>query len=43
VPGVQQVNVVVPADLSAQTTQLVICASAGGQPYCSAGYTLNID
>ena len=43
VPGVQQVNVVVPADLSAQTTQLAICASAGGQPYCSAGYTLNID
>jgi uncharacterized protein (TIGR03437 family) len=42
VPGVQQVNVVVPADLSAQATQLVICASAGGQPYCSAGYTLNI-
>jgi uncharacterized protein (TIGR03437 family) len=43
VPGVQQVNLELPADLSAQTTQLVICASAGGQPYCSAGYSLNID
>jgi len=43
VPGVQQVNVAVPSDFSAQTTQLVLCASTGGQTYCSAGTTLNID
>jgi uncharacterized protein (TIGR03437 family) len=43
VPGVQQVNVELPLDLSAQSTQLVICASAGGPQYCSAGYTLNIN
>jgi uncharacterized protein (TIGR03437 family) len=43
VPGVQQVNVELPADLAAQPTQLVICASVGGQPYCSAGYTLSIN
>ncbi|HEV3329982.1 MAG TPA: hypothetical protein VG096_03305 [Bryobacteraceae bacterium] len=41
--GVQQVNLVVPAGLATQTTQLVICASAGGQQFCTAGYPLSID
>ncbi len=41
VPGVQQVNVVVPSDLSPQNTQLVICAAVGGQSYCSAGNNLS--
>jgi uncharacterized protein (TIGR03437 family) len=41
--GVQQVNLVVPADLTKQATQLVICASVLGQQYCSAAYPISID
>jgi hypothetical protein len=37
VPGVQQVNVAVPGDLAASATQIVICATIGGQQYCSSG------
>ena len=40
VPGVQQVNVAVPDDVDAGPMALVICASMGGQQYCSAGTTL---
>jgi uncharacterized protein (TIGR03437 family) len=42
IPGVQQVNVAVPSDLTTQTTQLVLCASVGGQSYCSSGSALSI-
>lgn len=42
VPGVQQVNVAVPSDLPASLTQLIICATVGGQQYCSAGSPLTI-
>ncbi|MBZ5723900.1 MAG: hypothetical protein LAP87_02780 [Acidobacteriia bacterium] len=42
VPGVQQVNVRVPAGLASGPVQLTICATAGGQQFCSAGYTLNV-
>jgi uncharacterized protein (TIGR03437 family) len=40
VTGVQQVNIAVPADLAPQAAQLVVCASVGGQQYCSPGYAL---
>ncbi len=40
VPGVQQVNVAVPNDVAASTAPLVICATVGGQQYCSAGSSL---
>jgi uncharacterized protein (TIGR03437 family) len=43
VPGVQQVNVAVPGDLAPQTTQLILCASVGGQQYCSPNYALYTD
>jgi uncharacterized protein (TIGR03437 family) len=42
VPGVQQVNVAVPDDVGASTTQVVICAVVGGQQYCSAGTGLTV-
>jgi uncharacterized protein (TIGR03437 family) len=42
VPGVQQVNVAVPSDLTTSTTQIVICAAVGGQQYCSSGSPLAI-
>ncbi len=42
VPGVQQVNVAIPGDLSATTTQLTICATAGSQPVCSVAYPVVI-
>ena len=42
VPGVQQVNVAVPNDLAASTTQIIICAAVGGQQYCSSGSSLAI-
>ncbi|MFN3323782.1 MAG: hypothetical protein ACK5AZ_09825 [Bryobacteraceae bacterium] len=38
IPGVQQINLRIPADLPAMTTELVICADmapVGGQPVCS--------
>ena len=40
--GVQQVNVAVPDDVGAGTTQLVICAAASGSPYCSAAAPLTV-
>jgi uncharacterized protein (TIGR03437 family) len=42
VPGVQQINVAVPSDLAASTTQILICAAVGGQQYCSSGSALAI-
>lgn len=42
VPGVQQVNVAVPGDLPAGSSQLIICATTGGQQYCSAGTPLTL-
>jgi len=41
-PGLQQVNVAVPDGLASGAAQLVICAAAVAQQYCSAGYTLAI-
>lgn len=41
-PGIQQVNVAVPDDLSGMNTQIIICATTGGQQYCSAGSPLTI-
>jgi uncharacterized protein (TIGR03437 family) len=35
-PGVQQVNAMVPADLGSGATQVIICATAGSQLACSA-------
>ncbi|MBV9506184.1 MAG: hypothetical protein JO323_14385 [Acidobacteriia bacterium] len=43
VPGVQQVNLMIPPDLAPQSTQLVLCVAAGGQKYCSPAYPLYID
>jgi uncharacterized protein (TIGR03437 family) len=40
--GVQQVNVAIPADLGSAATQLIICATAGSQQACSAGYPVVI-
>ncbi len=34
--GVEQVNAAIPADLPAMTANLLVCANAGGQRYCSA-------
>jgi uncharacterized protein (TIGR03437 family) len=39
VPGVQQINVAVPNGVSG-ASPLVVCASTGGQSYCSAANTL---
>jgi len=41
-PGVQQVNLTVPADLSAQTTTLSICAVANGLTACTQAYPVSI-
>ena len=43
ISGVQQVNVAVPGDLAAGASQLILCASVGGQQYCSPGYALVTD
>ena len=40
VPGVQQVNVAIPDDMPAGTTQLVVCAATGSLTACSPAYTL---
>jgi uncharacterized protein (TIGR03437 family) len=40
--GVQQVNVMIPADLGAGATQLIICATAGSQQACSTAYPVVI-
>ncbi len=42
VPGVQQVNVRVPAGVASGAAQLTLCATAGARQYCAAGYTLNV-
>ncbi len=42
VPGVQQVNVAVPDDSASGNTTLVICATVGGQSYCSAESSLSV-
>jgi uncharacterized protein (TIGR03437 family) len=40
--GVQQVNVMVPADLAAGAAQLIVCATAGSTQACSPAYTVVI-
>lgn len=40
--GVQQVNLLVPADLSAMTTQVYICGSANGSQVCSVPAPLTL-
>jgi len=39
-PGVQQVNVMIPAGASGSATPLYLCAIANGQQYCSNTYNL---
>ncbi len=41
VPGVQQVNVAVPTGVTGSLT-LEVCATTGGQQYCSPGYTITV-
>jgi uncharacterized protein (TIGR03437 family) len=43
IPGVQQVNVAVPGDLTPGATSLTLCATVGGQQYCSPSYPLVTD
>ena len=43
VPGVQQVNLEVPTGLTPGMTQLILCATVGGQPYCSTSNVLVVD
>lgn len=43
VPGVQQVNVAVPSSLGTGMSQIILCASVGGQSYCSDPYSLAVD
>ena len=40
--GLQQVNVMIPADLGSGATQLIICATAGSVQACSPAYPLVI-
>lgn len=40
VPGVQQINLRVPVGLTPGTNQLILCATVGGQPYCSDTYSI---
>jgi len=42
VPGVQQVNVAVPDGIDPSKANLVICALAGSQPFCSSAYPLAV-
>jgi uncharacterized protein (TIGR03437 family) len=42
VPGVQQVNVAIPDGLAAGPATLKVCATMGGQPFCSTGYTVAV-
>ncbi|HML18718.1 MAG TPA: IPT/TIG domain-containing protein [Bryobacteraceae bacterium] len=41
--GVQQVNLVVPGDLSAMTTQVYVCGSANGSEVCSIPAPLTVN
>jgi len=40
--GVQQVNVAIPGDVASSATQVIVCASTGGQQYCSAAAPLTV-
>uniref|UniRef100_Q02A65 IPT/TIG domain-containing protein n=1 Tax=Solibacter usitatus (strain Ellin6076) TaxID=234267 RepID=Q02A65_SOLUE len=40
-PGVQQINVAVPDGVTGPAT-VVVCATTGGQQYCSPGYTITL-
>lgn len=42
IPGVQQVNVVIPADLPPTTSDIWVCATVDGQRYCSPSAKLSI-
>ena len=42
VPGLQQVNVRVPADLAAATTQIVLCGTVSGNRVCSPAAQITI-
>jgi len=42
IPGVQQVNVAVPAGSTGGVAPLTVCVNTGGQQYCSASYTLAV-
>ena len=42
-PGLQQVNVALPADLAPGAAELVLCATVNAQPYCSTGYSITTD
>jgi uncharacterized protein (TIGR03437 family) len=42
VPGVQQVNVAVPADAAGPSTSLALCVTTPAQQYCSTAYPLAI-
>jgi uncharacterized protein (TIGR03437 family) len=41
--GVQQVNIAVPTGPSPQATQVTLCATSGGQQFCSPAYSLYTD
>ena len=40
-PGVQQVNVAVPADVTGLLS-VKLCATVGGQQYCSPAYSITV-
>src|SRR5262249_51072003 len=42
VTGVQQVNGQIPDDLDGSDTKLILCATIGGQQYCSTAFPLAI-
>ena len=42
VAGALQVNVAIPDDLEGSNAQLILCATIGGQQYCSAGFPLAV-
>ncbi len=42
IPGVQQVNIAIPAGAASGSTPLALCATASGQSYCSTGFALNV-
>ena len=41
-PGVQQVNLMIPADLPAMTTELYVCGAAAGVKVCSTSVPLTL-
>ena len=42
VPGVQQINVAVPDGMGPGAATLIVCATTGGQQYCSTGNTVAV-